>query len=131
MPVRNKLSMDGHILYRVITDPWTVEEVLAADEQMRQHYDRAAHQVHLLANISGARHLPPAVYRLGRGMTLVHPNSGQIVLVGATALTRRLSQTIFRIARFDRFTFVETEDNAWIYLYQVLADEAWDILSFS
>jgi hypothetical protein len=123
MPVTNKLAEDGHILYRVVSDPWQVEDLLCADEQVRVHYDHAEHKVHLLVNVSDVHRIPPAVFRLGRGMTITHPNSGHIILVGATTLTRRLSETVFRIAKFDRAHFFDVEEDAWTYLRQIVADE--------
>ena len=118
MPVTNKLCDNGRILYRVIADPWTVEDLLRADALLKLHYDQANDKVHMLVNVRGARRVPPAVYRLGRGMTLSHPNSGYIALVGASSMTRRLAENIFRIACFDRARFFDIEEDAWAFLRQ-------------
>ncbi len=123
MPVTNKLCENGHILYRVVSDPWNVDDLFDADEQMRMHYDHAGHKVHLLVNASNVHRIPPAVYRLGHGMTITHPNGGQVGLVGATSMARRLAETVFRIAHFDRARFFDREEEAWAYLRRVVAEE--------
>ena len=123
MPVIDKLCDNGQILYRIVYDPWEIEDLLSADEAVRRHYDQTTCKVHLLTNISGVHRIPPAVYRLGRGMMLTHANSGLIVVVGATTLGRRLSETVFRIARVDRAAFFDSEEDAWAYLRKIIASE--------
>ena len=117
MPITMDIRENGWVLYLVLTDPWTVEEMWHFVEENRRYRDQCPHTVHVCYNLHDNKYLPPNVLRLSHGAPDVyHPRSGQVVLVGANPTVRSIIEIIFRLVRYDKFKFFSNEQDAWLYL---------------
>jgi hypothetical protein len=123
MPVTIDFRENGHIIVKALRDPWDVDQLLSADAQLPRYYDSVRHKVHMLADVRSTNHIPPALIRLARSAPMVHPNAGEIAIVGATALMRAIGHMMFRIARFERVRYFATEEEAMTFLCGVVAQE--------
>ncbi len=124
VPIKFDIRENGWVIYLLLTDPWTVEEMWPYVEMNRLHREQCMHPVHSFYNLIGNRRLPPNVLRLRHGSPdLVHPRSGQVILIGANPTVGSVIEVIFRLARFNRFKFFSTEEEGWAYL-QVLIKAA-------
>jgi hypothetical protein len=123
MPVTMEPCENGHVLRFFISEPWTAREMASVYPASRAYHDKAPHKVHSLLIVE-ARQVPPGLLQLRQGPpSLVHPNSGQTVVVGAGAVIRTISEVIFKILRYDRGKFFNTEEEALAYLRQVIDRE--------
>jgi hypothetical protein len=122
MPVKQELSDNGRILQVTFTDPWTVKEMTDLFPQAQQHYDNTTQKIHLLVNMQ-SRHGTQGALRARHAPGLVHRNSGAIAVSGANALARTLGEAVFRLARFDRAKFFDSQEAALAYLRELIASE--------
>src|SRR5439155_7135382 len=122
MPVKQELIENGRILQVTFTDPWTVNEMTALFPQAQQYYDNAHQKIHMLIDMQ-SRYGTQGALRARQAPGLFHRNSGQIAVAGANALARSLGEAVFRLARFSRARFFDSEADALAYLRQVIAGE--------
>src|SRR5689334_9292854 len=118
MPITQEICENGYVIFYVMTDPWTVTELLNLYPAETVYRDQVGHQVHCLVDASQV-HTAPARGIIGlRNNTpsFVHPTAGQFVVIGANTFLSLVGQTIFNLLRFDKGKFVKTEDEAWTYL---------------
>jgi len=123
MPASVELRENGRVLYYVFTEPWTLDDMRAVTRKARPLYDAARTKVHVLFDARGMSSLPSGLLTARNNPDVRHPNSGHIAMVGASPLVHMIAETITRISRFNRIKFFQTEDEAWAYLRQVIADE--------
>ena len=121
MPITLELREDNQVFYWVFTDPWSFADLLPLSKQVRSHFESADHNIHTLAVMRLARHLPSNLLRIREFQTWDHPNSGQLVIVGAPAFGKTIMDLVGRMVKFDRMRFFEKEDDAWAFLHQVMA----------
>ena len=124
MPISLELVEDGHILYYVYSDPWTVEDLTSLTPRVMDYYNQASHKIHTLGDATKLRQVPPGALRVRSVPNLSHPNSGDIAIAGASLLVETISTTIFRLVHFNRVKFFQNADEAWAYLRTVIAEEA-------
>lgn len=116
MPVTLELRESNQVFYWVFTDPWSIADLLPLSKQVRAHFDSTSHKIHTLANLRQTRHLPSNLLRIRELGTWDHPQSGQLVVVGAPAFAKTILELILRLVRFDRIHYFESEEEAWSYL---------------
>jgi len=121
VPITFDIRENGWVIYKTLTDPWSVEEMIPYVVMNRQHRDHCLHTVHSFYNLLGSHRLPPNVLRLRYGSPdLYHPRSGKVVLVGANPAARSVIEIIFTLVRFERFKFFSTEEEGWAYLHNFI-----------
>lgn len=123
MPVTMELRENGRVLYWVITDPWKVKDLIPLVRETRRLFDSARHKIHSLTNDIHTRQIPAGVLRLREVGPWSHPASGQLAVVGLPALGTALLDVIAPVTCFDRAKYFNTEEEAWAYLRQAIAEE--------
>ncbi len=123
MPITLELRENNLVFYWVFSDPWSVADLLPLSKQVRAHFDSTSHRTHTLANLRQTRHLPSNLLRIREIGTWDHPNSGQLVVVGAPAFAKTMLELIGRLVRFDRTHFYESEEAAWAFLRRAIAQD--------
>ncbi len=124
MPITLEARENGRILHIVIADPWTITELRRTIAQVRAYLDCASGEIHTLLNVRRLRLIPPnTLQQIQHDLVLDHPHNGELVIVGSTQPLRMLAEFVFRLTRYDRARFFDTEDDAWIYLGQVILAE--------
>jgi hypothetical protein len=125
MPIQMALVENGRVLYYVITDLWTVSELMAVYEQNAAIRDRSTQTIHTLVNLTDARHLPHGTLQARNySPDASHRTAGFILLVGAHSYLRTILALALQLLRRDRFKFVNTEEEAWAIMRDILRDEA-------
>jgi len=123
MPITIELRENGYVLYSRLTDPVPVNEFKAAFIPQQEYLDQAGHKLHILVDISQHKSPPPGALASARQTPVLrHPNSGEVVFVGASIFMQALSSAVSRLTRFDRLTFFDTEAEAWDYLRRVIKE---------
>jgi hypothetical protein len=88
------------------------------------YHSQAPHRVHTLC-IYDARQIPLGVLQLRHGApSLVHPNSGHMIIVSSWAALRAIAGVVYKISHYERGRFFDTEQEALAFLRQVIASEA-------
>lgn len=116
---------NGRIVRVTFSEPLTMADVREAFKKDQLHRDAATNgrKIHALINTQAIRRLPPGVLEGRRSPSLVHPTSGQVVVVGASPFARTISETVFRLVRFERVQFLDSVDEALAYLRSMIAEE--------
>jgi hypothetical protein len=119
-----EIRENGHVAYYRLTDPWETSDLTALYPQDIRFRDSVNHLVHTFMNVSSVRRVPSNVMRARLGApAFIHPNSGQLIMVGAQSFPKTVAQTIFRVAHYDRAKFFDTEEEGWNYLRQFINAE--------
>jgi hypothetical protein len=116
MPIKTSLVEDGHIIHQVVSDPWTMTELLETELKIEAYLAQAQHMIHLLADISQMHKLQPGLLRASKRTVLEHPLFGSIAIIGASTIARSIGEAIFRITRFERGHYFKQEADAWAFL---------------
>jgi hypothetical protein len=123
MPLTVELRENGHVLYCRATDPLPVHEFKAAFIPQQEYLDQAKHKLHILVDLTQHKSPPPGAIASARQTPVWrHPNSGEIVVIGASAIMQALTSAITRLTHFDRLTVFPTEAKAWDYLRGVIKE---------
>jgi hypothetical protein len=123
MPVKMELCENDRVMYWVFTDPWEVADLTAHYDQAKINLDSALHKLHSLANVERSRRMPTGILQARKGPDWNHPNSGQVVLVGASPIIKGLFETIMILVHFKRVRMFDHEEEGWQYLRQLIAEE--------
>ena len=124
MPIAIELREDHHVIYTKITDPVSVDDFDNATLIMTPLYDNALGKVHQLVNAREMRRVPQGIMRIRTNTPILnHRNRGQLVMVGANTFLRSIAEIMFKLVQFDSVKFFSTDDEAWIYLRNVIANE--------
>jgi hypothetical protein len=123
MPVIRTDLETGHVLKYTITDPWKITDLLTLFPADIAYRDQAQFKVHTLINAAGAYRVPPGWLNTRTAPGLIHPNSGQFVVVGLHPTARRLLDVLVKIIHYDRMRIFETDDAALVYLREVIKNE--------
>jgi hypothetical protein len=123
MPVTQTLEEDGRILRVIFVDPWSAEEMLKEFEDTKHYLDKATRPIHLLADMRGANRTTPGALRAREAPVLHHPMGGQVAVFGMNAVGRTLAETVFRLIRFRRARFFDSEAEALAYLRGLIATD--------
>jgi hypothetical protein len=124
MPVSADFQEDGHVVVVTIADPWIGRDLTAIYPMEKPYFDKAKYKVHTLVNLSAAHTVPPGVIATRQGSPhLLHPNRGQVVVIGASNLIRTLAETAMRVVHFKGVRFFDTDAQGWAYLRDLIAKE--------
>jgi hypothetical protein len=122
MPITYEIRENGYVIFYVMTDPWTVADLLNNFAAETVYRDQAGHQVHTLVDLRLV-HTAPTSGLIGvrnKVPSLVHPTAGQFVVIGANIFMHMVGQTIFNLLAFDKGKFVNTEEEAWTFLRSII-----------
>ncbi len=123
MPITMEIREDGWVIYFVFKDPWTIAELMPHVEEDKKFRDQSSHTVHLMMNMSAAKHLPAGAISLRHtSPDMNHATAGQVVMVGTTPLIRNIAEVVFRLSRITKFKMFATEDEGWAYLRKIIAE---------
>ncbi len=123
MPASIELCEDGRILHYVFTGPWTLDDMVVVTPQGKAYYDQSSHKIHVLLDVTQARRVPPGVLTARNNPDLTHPNSGHIVVVGASGVVKAMGDLIVKAIGTRKVSFHENVDAAWAYLRSLIAEE--------
>ncbi len=123
MPITQVLEENGRILRVIFVDPWSAEEMLKEFEDTKHYLDKATRPIHLLADMRGANRTTPGALRAREAPMLHHPMGGQVAVFGMNAVGRTLAETVFRLTRFRRARFFDSEAEALAYLRGLIATD--------
>ena len=123
MPITFELRENNQVFYWEFTDPWSFADLIPLSKQVRVQFEETNHKIHTLAVLHRARHLPSNLLRIRELGTWDHPKSGQLVIVGAPAFGKSIMGVIGRMVKFDRMHFSESEEDAWAFLRQAIAQD--------
>lgn len=124
MPVTLETRENGRVQYYQGTDPWSMKELANLYVNDQSYRDSVNFRVHTMMDLSRCRTLPQGVLSGRTGAPgLDHPRAGYVVLVGFNRLAQALGEMALRLKRFPRARFFDTEEAAWAFLRDVLANE--------
>ncbi len=130
MPVTFEIRENDYVAYYVLSDPWEAHDLSALYPQDILFRNSVDHVVHTFMNVSAVRRVPPNVIHVRIGApAFIHPNSGQLVMVGAQSFPKMMAETIFRLAHYQRARFFDTEADGWEYTRQLIKNEAYELAS--
>ena len=121
MPIKQVLEENGRILRVTFTDPWSVEEMLKEFETAQHYLDKATQPIHVLVDMTEATRATPGALRARESPALRHPMGGQVAVFGMNSLGRTLAETVFRLVRFRRARFFDSEAEALAHLRGLIA----------
>jgi len=124
VPVTFDLRENDRVVYFKISDPWTLEEVLAKFAETTAIRDQLYltnpnRQVHSLIDLTEAKTAPPGALRSRNSPGMTHASRGKSVAAVTAPLVRDIMITIFKVMHTDG-ALVETVDEAWAYLRPIL-----------
>ncbi len=123
MPVRQEIQENGHLIAYRISDPWQIDDLIKFFPEDRVYRSTARHKVHTLVDVQTMRYVPPGAIRTRFAPALIHPNSGEFVVVGITPRVHQVLRIILRLARFERVQVFQHEEAARSFLRGVIASE--------
>ena len=124
MPVTLNIREDGRVAYYVLSDPWETRDLVSLYPEDNRFRDGVNHLVHTFMNVSGVRRIPSNIISARfNAPAFTHRNSGQLIMIGARTLPRVVTETICRLARYDRVVFFATEEEGWAYVNKLLGSE--------
>jgi len=126
MPVTRIDLENGHVLKYIIDDPWEVDDLLKLFPADILYRDKAPFKVHTLINAEKVNRVPSGWLRARIAPGLVHPNSGQFVVVGLHGTAYHLMGVLLKTINYRRLVLFNTESEAITYLQQTIKKETGD-----
>jgi len=103
-----------------ITTPWTVKEMADVYVEEQKLFDVSQLTIYSIINVEDVHSIPPGVLRLRAAPMVVDPKSVQVLVVGANAFARAITETGFKLAHYREVKFFASEDDVWKYLNPLL-----------
>src|SRR5258708_28743950 len=122
MPVDLELKDNGRVMVWRFVDRWSLAELKPLTLQARDILKQATFTVHSIADLRQAHRVPSGVLSTRQVTTWHHARSGQLAVLGASPFIKVMLETVFRIARFDRFRLFDDEAEAMAYLRGLIAE---------
>jgi hypothetical protein len=123
VPIDLEVRENGHVLFCVLTEPWTIGEITSIFPHAREVRNRAPYTVHILVDLHTVNSTPRNVLDARLASELLHFNTGYTAIWYSSTLLKALSQIAFTLVRYDRARFFETEDGCWEWLRGIIAAE--------
>src|SRR5258708_39858520 len=116
MAVKCEMWENGYVAFCVLSEPWEAPDLRALYPEDILFRNSVDHVVHTFMNVSAVRRVPSNVIHVRIGApAFIHPNTGQLVMVGAQSFPKIMAETIFRLAHYQRARFFDTEAEGWEY----------------
>src|SRR5690348_8221445 len=119
MPATVELRENGRVLYYVYSDPWTLADMEQVGKEATKLYDAASRKLHVYLDARKMKTVPTGVLRARNNPDMRHPNSGQIVIVGAARIIQVMAETVLKLTHVNRLKFYQDEQEGWAYLRSV------------
>jgi hypothetical protein len=123
MPIRLELTENGHVMYWHLEYPWTIEELTKLYPLARKYLDEATFTLHSLVDATAIKTVPANTLQARQTSTWKHPRSGHTVVITTSNFVSSMVSAIFRLARFEKIKFVQTEADGLSYLRPLIAQE--------
>jgi hypothetical protein len=115
---------NGRVVFIVLSDPWDTDDLRTLLQQITVYLRDIYPQAHMLVDLSGARVIPPDVLQqLFEDFRFFKPDRGEVILVGATRAMQILGELIFRLFHLGSIRFLDTQEEAWAHLEEIIAGE--------
>lgn len=109
MPATLREIENGRALHFTYSDPWTLEEANALNEQAERFYEAAAQPLVTVIDLRQMRSIPVGALNVRFYAQLMHPKAGKMIVIGANSVVRTTGEMLLRLVRFSNVTFVDTE----------------------
>lgn len=123
MPVHVDIIENGHVVCYRLEDPWTYADFETALEQDIAHRDGVQHRVHNLLDATKVRSIPMGVMKARAAPAFTHRTAGNLAIIGTSVTVRMFSETVMRLAHFNRAKFFDSEAEALEYLLHLIQAE--------
>ena len=101
-----------------------VRYLLPAMRAIGADLDRLTRIAHIMVDLRQARHLPLGVFgQVRHEMRPGHPMRGQAILVGGSFIFKEIFRFIATTFRYEGLRIFDTEDEAWIYVRKLIAED--------
>lgn len=124
MVAKLELREDNKIIYFLYEEPWSVEDIHRVNQEAMDYLNQASEDMHILINVERIRQIPSGILRARNVPTMSHPRCAHIVICGASTFVRSLSETIFKVTRYEKAKFFNTEAEAMNFLKDAIASKA-------
>ncbi len=126
MPITVELRENGRVIYAVFTYPYTLEQAIAGRNEELRLRDQASGAIHTLINLSQSLKVPNGILRIARnGPSFTHRTRGKLAIVGASFFGQTITKMAAKLAQRPlAVQFFKTEEEAWAYLRQIIAEES-------
>src|SRR5262245_54103056 len=95
MPISYVICGNGHIEHIIISEPWTLENLIELYAQRRSVLDHAVHKMHAMAVLRDVRTIPFGAISWACSQQIErHPNLGYTAILGCSRLLRGVGETI-------------------------------------
>jgi hypothetical protein len=122
MPVDVKLDQTNRYLVYTLTDPFSMDELMAAYKQEKSLRDSIPYTLHSIVDMSQVKNIPPSWLTAKAGPGLTHPRSGMMLLVGLSPGIKVLMNIILQVMRFTRVKSFDTYAEANAYMQTLIAE---------
>jgi hypothetical protein len=124
MGAKLELRENNSIIYFLYEEPWSVDDIKRVNDEAMVYLDKATKDMHILINVERIHQIPSGILRARNVPTMSHPRCAHIVICGASAFVRSLSETIFKVTRYEKARFFNTEQEAMKFLLEAIASQA-------
>ena len=109
MPATLRVIEKGRALYFTYSDPWTLEEANALNDEAQQLYEAARVPLITVIDLRLMRSIPVGALNVRFYAQIMHPKAGKMLVLGANSVVRTTGQMLLNLVRFGNVTFVDTE----------------------
>ncbi len=124
MGAKFEVRENNRIIYFYYDEPWSVDDIKRVNDDAIVYLDKATVDMHILINVEKIRQIPSGILRARNVPTMSHPRCAHIVICGASTFVRSLSETIFKVTRYEKAKFFTTEAEAMKFLQDAITNEA-------
>jgi hypothetical protein len=118
MGIKLELRDQNRIIYFQYEDPWSIEELKRVNDEAIIYLDKATEDMYILVNVERIRQIPSGILRARNVPTMSHPRCARHVICGASPFVRSLSETIFKVTRYEKVAFFNTEAEGMKFLQE-------------
>ncbi len=124
MPITMELRENDRVIYYYVAYPSRLSELTPLKEQNQAVRDQHPYTIHVIANLTEIRMLPSDILSLRRGSpNIEHPRAGFVFLVTTSSYVRSIVGIFTRLANTNKFRVVATEEEAWVAVRKLIANE--------
>jgi hypothetical protein len=124
MPVSMESRKNGRVVFIVLSDPWNTDDLRTLLQQITVYLRDIYPQAHMLVDLSRARVIPPdMLQQIFQDLRFFKPDRGEVILVGATRAMQILGELIFRLFHLGSIRSLDTQEEAWTHLEEIIAGE--------
>ena len=124
MPVSMELRENGRVVFIVLSDPWNTGDLRSLLRQISDYLRDIYPQAHMLVDLTRAKVIPTdALQQIFEDLRAFKPDSGEVILVGATRAMQLLGELVFRLFHLGSIRFLDTQEAAWALLKEFIAGE--------